>query len=165
MGASAGHHTALRVADLERAVRFYVDALGGRLLTSPTARGGPYIEEVFGGPPGLRVQVCLVGFDEGGVELWEFLEPARAVPRSDQTGDGIMHFAVRVADVAEALRRVEAAGGRARFPIKQVSGGRGRFVYCEDPDGHVFELIDLTLEETARAIGEAVPEAAPPPDQ
>lgn len=159
--ACADHHVALRVSDIERAARFYAEALGGRLLTRPSVREGRYIEEVFGGPPGLEVKACLIAFDAGAVELWEFLRPVRPLPDEDQTGAGIMHFAVRVDDVSEALRRVEAAGGRARFPVKRIGAGGGRFVYCEDPDGHVFELLDTAVEETARMIVEAVPEAAP----
>lgn len=159
MRVSAYHHIALRVREIERAVRFYLEAFGGRLLTSPFVLEGPLPEEVFSGPPGLRAKVCFVGFEEGVVELFEF-DPSPPVPRSDQTADGLIHFAFRVDDVPEALRRVEAAGGRARFPVKPW--GDRHFVYCEDPDGHVFELLDMTLEETLERTIEAMPEAAPP---
>ena len=72
----------------------------------------------------------------------------------EQAAVGIMHFAVTVDDVPEALARVEAAGGRARFPVKRSAATRrGAFVYCEDPDGHVFELLERsTIPRPSRII-------------
>jgi len=159
-GARADHHVAIRVSDIERAARFYCDALGGRLVARPIERSGPYIESVFG--PGAHAKVCHVAFAANAVELWEFVAPRHPLPDSDQTALGIMHFAVTVDDVPAALARVEAAGGRARFPVKPVAGGgAASFVYCEDLDGNVFELLDVDHPETVRLVIESNPDAAP----
>jgi catechol 2,3-dioxygenase-like lactoylglutathione lyase family enzyme len=159
MGVRADHHVSLRVADLERSIAFYEQALGGRLVSPPFEHSGPFIEEVFR-RPGVRVRVCHVAFDANAVELWQFLEPALPVPPADQFALGQMHFGVTVDDVTVTLAAIEAAGGCARFPVKQVGGEGGfHFVYCEDPDGHVFELIDRdhpgTLEVLHRRRGAA----------
>ena len=154
----ADHHLALRVSDIESSIRFYEEALGGRLVAAPIVRKGPYIEEVFG--PGTHVKVCHVAFDANALELWQFLAPVVPIPPQDQFGVGIMHFAVTVENVPEALGRVEAAGGKARFPVKSIGGDSpGRFVYCEDPDGHVFELLSVDHPETVRIILERNPDA------
>ena len=160
-GVRADHHVALRVTDIERAIRFYEEALDGRLVAAPIMREGPYIEEVFG--PGAVVKVCHVAFAANALELWQFLAPVVPIPPQEQSAVGIMHFAVTVDDVPEALARVEAAGGRARFPVKAIGGASpGRFVYCEDPDGHVFELLSVDHPETVRLIVEGNPDAAVP---
>lgn len=113
--------------------------------------------------PGARALVCHLGLDAGALELWQFLEPAAPIPPADQRALGLMHFAVTVDDVGEALARVEAAGGRARFPVKRLGGdSAASFVYCEDPDGNVFELLDVPHPETVRLILERSPQAAPP---
>ena len=155
----ADHHVALRVSDIDRAVRFYEEALGGRLTAAPILREGPYIETVFG--PGAVVKVCHVSFAANALELWQFLSPVVPIPPQEQTAVGIMHFAVTVDDVPETLARVEAAGGRARFPVNAIGGDSpGRFVYCEDPDGHVFELLSVDHPETVRIIVAGNPDAA-----
>jgi glyoxylase I family protein len=153
MNARLDNHIALRVRDVDRAVAFYCDALGGRRLTEPRASGNGIYEEVFA-TSGVQLKMSIVAFESGAVELWQFLEPAEEIPPNDQWKVGIMHFGVQVDDVSAALERVEAAGGRRRFPIKRypLPEGDRHFVYCEDPDGHVFELIEFTMEDAAGAI-------------
>lgn len=161
------HHIALRVSDLDAAIRFWTDGVGGTLATPPATRGGGYFDLIF--EPGCRVTYCYVLFEAGALELFEFEEPRKPLPTSSQSGDAIMHFGITVTDVPEALRRVEEHGGRARAPVLHMFGREDapRFVYCEDPDGHVFELLEtdnrgvvrLTLEtaapEARSDIGEA----------
>ena len=151
-GARADHHVALRVADMERSLRFWQDALGARVVAPPSLREGPFIESVFG--ERTRVTVAHVAFDANALELWEFHEPVHPIPPADQAAIGQMHFAVTVDDVPATVARVEAAGGRTRFPVKQLAGGgdSAQFVYCEDPDGHVFELLSRSHPETVAII-------------
>ena len=117
MSARADHHVALRVSDIERSVRFYEEALGGRLIAAPIIRSGPYIEEVFG--PGAARQGRATSHSPRTRSSSGSSSPrsSRSRRRSSRPS-GIMHFAVTVDDVPEALARVEAAGGRARFPVK-----------------------------------------------
>jgi catechol 2,3-dioxygenase-like lactoylglutathione lyase family enzyme len=159
MGVRADHHISLRVADIGRAIRFYEEALDGRLVVAPVLREGPYIERVFG--EGTRVKVCHVAFDANAVELWQFIEPSTPIPYADQRTLGQMHFGVTVDDVPAWLAKVEAAGGRARFPVGKVAGRDAQFVYCEDPDGNVFELINRSHPDTVELILAASPDAAP----
>ena len=159
MGVRADHHISLRVADIDRAIRFYRDAFDGRLVAAPAERSGPYIEGVFG--EGTRVKVCHVAFDANAVELWQFLEPETPIPHVEQRRLGMMHFGITVDDVPGTLARVEAAGGKRLFDPKRIAGKGADFVYCEDPDGHVFELLSVDHPATVSLILEAAPDAAP----
>ena len=152
MSARLDHHVALRTGDIDAAIRFWVASLDGSMATRPVLRSGAYFNELFG--EGSQVKISYVTFDAGAIELFEFVEPRVDVPASSQTGDGVMHFGVTVPDVPAALARVEAAGGKRRLEVKHV-GDRPdapRFVYCEDPEGHVFELMEMTRDETVEQI-------------
>lgn len=156
MGVRLDHHVALRVKDMDASVRFWTEALGGTLATPIALRTGGYFDDLFG--KGAQVKVAYVTFDAAAVELFEFVEPRVALPEPSQTADLLMHFGVTVDDVPATLARVEACGGRARVPVNHV-GGRPdapRFVYCESPDGHVFELMEMTVEQTLVEIHKSI---------
>ena len=163
MGTRADHHIAVRVSDLDRSIGFYREALGAQPLTSPSIRKGPVIDEVFG--LGTEARMCFVGLEVGNLELWQFLNPETPIPAADQPRLGLMHFAVTVADVDETAERVVAAGGRLRFPVKSMGDSNARFVYCEDPDGNVFELLDSDVHGTVARIKAASPDARLPGEQ
>ena len=62
------HHVGLRVENIERSIRFWVDGLGGTLANEPVERGGGYFDQLFG--PGARIKICYITFDAGAVELF-----------------------------------------------------------------------------------------------
>jgi catechol 2,3-dioxygenase-like lactoylglutathione lyase family enzyme len=156
--ASAHHHVALRVADMERGVRFYEEALGARQLSKPFLLEGRFSEQIWAHAR-ARVLISQLGFDEGAIELFQFLEPARPTGALDQVDATLMHMAFRVDSVHEVVRRVEAAGGQALFPV--MPWGDVEFVYCRDPDGNVLELTQADMPHIVRLTLEAFPEAAP----
>ena len=65
MGVHISQHVAIRVSDIDRAARFYVDLFDGRYLTRPFTLSGPELEPLFGGHDGLEVRVCLLAFEQG----------------------------------------------------------------------------------------------------
>jgi len=156
----ADHHIAIRVSDIDRSIAFYRDVLGATPLTAPSIRKGPVIDEVF--EPGAQARMCFVGLEVGNIELWQFLVPDSPIPPADQPRLGLMHFAVTVDSVDDVAARVVAAGGRLRFPVKNLGGSDARMVYCEDPDGNVFELLDTDVHGTIARITAATPEATLP---
>jgi hypothetical protein len=67
---------------------------------------------------------------------------------------------LQVEDVAEALRRVEAAGGRRLWPDVHPLG-TANVIYVADPDENVVELTDASLERIVQLTIEAIPAADP----
>jgi catechol 2,3-dioxygenase-like lactoylglutathione lyase family enzyme len=155
------HHVAVRVSDIERATRFYVEALDGVVRTSPGVREGPFAETVMGGTPGARFRVNHIDLPAGTVELFEFLEPVSATGGFRPAEAAQLHFALEVDDVAAALQKVEAAGGKRYWPEVVAIGGGGHAVYVTDPDGNVIELIDLSPDDLVAMLIENEPEMAP----
>jgi len=162
VGASLHHHVALRVADIDRSIRFWQESLDARVAVLPVVRSGGYFDQLFG--PGVQVKIAHLVFDAGSIELFEFVEPRRPVPRGSQTEDGQLHFGVVVDDAAAALARVEAAGGRRLMPVSHMGGleDAPRFCYCTDHEGHVFELLEADHPEVIRIVHRSVPESVPP---
>ncbi len=163
MPVNVNHHIGLRVADIERSARFYADAFGARMTTQPMAYGPPDASDILGGPPELTFRVCHIGFDEGTIELFEFGEPYRETAPLPVTGGGIIHYALQVDDVEDALERVERAGGKRMWPALREVGATGKVIYATDPDGHVLELIDLSVGDLVDVINEAIGAGGAPP--
>lgn len=150
MIARGDNHIALAVADIGMSIRFYEEVMGARLCAGPYRYEGTYIDEVFD-LDGVVADVCHLELDRNALELWQIREPSVSREPLDEPRRGIMHFGVEVDDVEAAAARVEQAGGRRRFAIKQVGDDPdARFVYCEDPDGNMFELINIPHHEIVR---------------
>jgi len=146
MSTSAYHHVALRVEDLDRSTRFYEQVFGGEVVVE-LELAPDFVQSIMGGPEGSRGLNRVIQFPTWAIEIFQ-LVPGLPIPETKQTEVGLMHFCAWVDDVAGTVERVKAAGGRARFPIRPWKGFH--FVYVEDPDGHVIELLDATVEDCAR---------------
>src|SRR5262245_2195066 len=108
------------------------------MLTLPRRVDGPMAATAMGGPPGTCFDTCRIGFDDGCIELFQFVGPD--VPEWTRAAPGrVPHFGVVVPDVAQALERIEAAGGRRLWPEIE-RWGPASTMYASDPDGNVFEL-------------------------
>lgn len=152
------HHACVRVGDIENGARFYIEAFEGRLLTRPFILDGAVAEETTGGPPGVRFKLCHIGLTRGAVELFEFLAPVHEVQTVHPSRGNVIHFALQVVDVAESLRRVEAAGGR-RLWAEVSEWETAHFMYVADPYDNVIELLDASSQRIAQITSAAYPEA------
>jgi catechol 2,3-dioxygenase-like lactoylglutathione lyase family enzyme len=121
-------HVVLRVVDLERMLRFYIDLLGCR----PERRDDTI------GLVQLRAGRSLVDF----VPVSGVLGRAGGAPPGPE-GRNLDHVCFRVEpfDAAAIRRTLEAAGVEAG-PIEQRYGaeGSGPSIYLRDPEGNVVEL-------------------------
>ncbi len=115
-------HVHLKVADLDRALRFYCDVLGFQLML----RMGPGAAFVSAG--GYHHHI--------GLNTWESLGGQPPAPGTT----GLYHVAILYptrADLADGLRRVMRAG----IPLDGASDhGVSEALYLRDPDGNGVEL-------------------------
>ena len=147
------------VSDIERAARFYIEALDGHWLFKPAVNSGPGAHTVFGGGPDTAFAFCYIGFETGAVELIQFLDGAPEFARDPRRAP-LPHFGLVVDDVAKSTERVEAAGGR-RVWRKPVSWGGATVMYVADPDGNAIELFDVPLEGIVERTIAMFPDSAP----
>ena len=120
-------HTMLRVADLDRSLRFYTEVLGMKVL-----RRKDY--------PDGKFTLAFVGYgdeSEGAViELTHNWETKRY-----ELGDAFGHIAVAVADATKACEDVAAKGGKVTRPAGPMKHGSTVIAFVEDPDGYKIEFI------------------------
>jgi glyoxylase I family protein len=115
------HHVSLVVADTQRALAFYRELLG-----LPVEPSRPVL--AF---PGAWLRI-------GDLQL-HLLEVPNPDPVDDRPAHGgrDRHTAVLVSDLDAFARRLEAAG--VAFTLSR--SGR-RALFCRDPDGNAWELIE-----------------------
>ncbi len=113
-------HVVLRVADLDRAIRFYCDVLG-----CTEERRVESIDLVQ-----LRAGAALID-----------LIPAGGAP--DPGAGNMDHFALRIEPFEEAALRAHLASHgvvAGEVAIRYGAEGRGPSLYIQDPDGNTVEL-------------------------
>lgn len=121
-------HVVLRVVDLDASVRFYVDALGGRMERE--------IAEL--GLHQIRLGAHLVDL----VPVASPLGQAGGAPPGEDARN-VDHFALQLRSFDEpALRAHLEAHGVAPGDVAERYGakGNGPSMYVRDPDGNVVEL-------------------------
>ncbi|MCK6391453.1 MAG: lactoylglutathione lyase [Azonexus sp.] len=120
-------HTMLRVVDLDRAIAFYTEILGMRLL-----RRKDY--------PEGRFTLAFVGYgDEDSEAVLELTHNWDTTQYELGTAYG--HIALAVPDAAAACAEIKARGGRVVREAGPMKHGNTIIAFVEDPDGYKVELI------------------------
>ena len=121
-------HTMIRVADLEASKKFYVEALGMKVL-----REREYPEGKF--------TLCFVGYgDEASNTV---IELTYNWGRTEYTiGDAFGHLALGTDDIEGACERVRALGYKVVREPGPMKHGTTVIAFVEDPTGYKIELIE-----------------------
>ncbi|MFO1364316.1 MAG: lactoylglutathione lyase [Burkholderiales bacterium] len=120
-------HTMLRVGDLDRAVKFYTEVLGMRVLRT-TDR------------PDQQYSLAFVGYDDEDKAAVLELTYNYGVDRYDM-GTAYGHVAIAVPDAYRACEEVKRRGGTVTREAGPVKGGTTVIAFVQDPDGYKIELI------------------------
>ncbi len=121
-------HTMIRVGDLDKSIKFYVDVLGMKLIRKHDYESG-------------RFTLAFVGYGEEKnstvIELthnWDIKEY--------NLGNGFGHLAIAVDDVYAACDKIRAAGGKITREPGPMKHGSTILAFVEDPDGYKIELLE-----------------------
>jgi lactoylglutathione lyase len=130
-------HVGICVSDLDRARRFYIDALGfAEEQVVDIGEGFDGLLEV----PGASIRAAFVAKDGIRLELLAYAKPA--VEGSGEvrpmTRTGFTHLSCVVGDVDAVLARVRKAGGQVLEATRITT--MGTMIFCTDPDGTRVEL-------------------------
>ncbi|WP_394825690.1 VOC family protein [Pendulispora albinea] len=149
-GATAVHHVAYTVPDLDQAIAFFTEILGADLVyTQGPVRGeGDWMTRKLGVDAAATARVAMLRLGPvTNVELFEYAAPdqQRQIPRNSDWGGH--HLAIHVTDVdlaAEYLRAqpgVRVLGSPETITDGPIAGDR--WVYFVTPWGMQMELINL----------------------
>lgn len=135
-------HTGIVVNDLERAMFFYRDMLGLKVVKQ-IDECGVYLEMITG-LKGVKITTVKMSADDGNlIELLKFYShPCDSQDRNINTL-GISHVAFTVDNVeAEYLRLLNQ--GILFVSAPQISpNGYAKVAFCRDPDGTFIELVEV----------------------
>jgi len=118
----------LRVGDLQRAVKFYTEVLGMKVLRT-TDR------------PEQKYSLAFVGYDDESRASVLELTYNYGVDKYD-LGSAYGHIAIEVDDAAKSCEAVRAKGGKVTREAGPVKGGTTVIAFVEDPDGYKIEFIE-----------------------
>jgi lactoylglutathione lyase len=118
----------LRVGDLDRALAFYIDVLGMRLL-----RRQDY--------PEGRFTLVFVGYDDESEGTALELTYNWGVDHYEP-GTAYGHLAIEVDDARRACDAIRAKGGKIVREAGPMKHGKTVIAFVEDPDGYKIELIE-----------------------
>lgn len=141
-------HVTVRVSDVERALAFYRDGLGLRVLFDIELVGAGL--EAVTGVPGARgrmVGLLVPGGGKASIELLAFEHPPSERPPPGRfTGYGNISLSVDDLDAAFA-----ACGERGLRASKPVDVGGVRMFFVADPDGTPIEIVEFPGGHTTSA--------------
>jgi lactoylglutathione lyase len=117
----------LRVGNLQRAIDFYTQVLGMKLLRTSDN-------------PEYKYTLAFVGYGNNPEHAEIELTYNYGVESYD-LGSAFGHIALGVPDVYDACARIKASGGNVTREPGPVKGGTTVIAFVTDPDGYKIELI------------------------
>lgn len=120
-------HTMLRVGNLDRAIAFYTEVLGMRLLRRNDYPDGKFTLAFVGYQDEAEGAVLELTYN-WGVESYEL-------------GNAYGHIALEVPDAYAACAAIKARGGKVVREAGPMKHGTTVIAFVEDPDGYKVELI------------------------
>ena len=148
-------HTGIVVTDMEKALRFYRDLLGLKVVKDFKEQGD-YIDNISG-LSAVRLRMVKLTADDGSmIELLQYLSHPREARDNHQICDiGCSHIAFTVDDIDKEYTRLLESGVRFNCPPYNSPDGYAKVTFCYDPNGTSIELVEVldslgNTEETLR---------------
>jgi lactoylglutathione lyase len=131
-------HTMLRVGDLDRAIAFYTNVLGMKLLRKSDNPEYKYTLAFLGygsNPEHAELELTY----NYGVESYEM-------------GTAYGHIAIGVEDIYKTCEAVRGQGGNITREPGPVKGGKTVIAFITDPDGYKVELIERSFNQAGAGL-------------
>ncbi len=136
-------HAGIVVADMDRMIGFFIDALGFELQFR-FRRGDAFNEQVVG-VADADIEVAILGSAESPRQIELLCYHSHRVAAGPKPPNSLHanHIAVETDDAAAMLGRIRAAGGRPFSELIEVPSGAKSVCYAHDPEGGIVEVIQV----------------------
>lgn len=134
---------ALIVADLDRALALYRDALGFTLQSVKDSPADSYSYEIFGVPPASRLRMAALDGPPGQPRTLALIEVRPALSQGDGPRSATV---VEVADFDATVARMQQVPGLRLLGERRLEthdGKLGREIGAIDADGHAIVVYHL----------------------
>ena len=141
------HHIGVATRDLDRLCDFYCDYFHGRRLAEFSwDQDNKALSERLGLASSAG-RLCMLGFAETRLEVFEFKEPV-ILPENSRSvaAPGLSHIAFEVDDALAEFERLSSVINFHAPPLTMPAGGV--FAYGRDPDGNVVEILQTPKQIT-----------------
>ena len=137
------HHSGVVVLDLDRAVKFYSDAVGLKLRGIFEFADASTAQVV--GYQDVKLKTAEMETPDGQmIEFLQYVYPlAPRRPSQERSLQGASHLAFKVEDIDKALEAMIGRGGIKLNPPVEESAGV-KVCYLQDPEGNWVELVEET---------------------
>jgi glyoxylase I family protein len=135
------HHVALGVPDFEKALTFYRDTLGFKVVERTQFEGNHPLADRAIGLNRVTAKMAMLKAPNAYLELWQYANPAPEDRRGRPCDFGYVHFALQVDGLVQEYERLVAAG--MEFVGPPVEFGTAAAIYGRDPFGNVIELYEI----------------------
>ena len=147
------HHTAISTGNLDRALAFYRDLLGFRVIFEFAWPAGTEVADKITGLRNSAARAAMLHAGNAVIELFQYESPTPQPgdPQRPVADHGITHICLDVKDLEAEYERLKAAGMTFHCPPQDIGGGM-KTTYGRDPDGNVIELQEITDEQSPIAL-------------
>jgi len=136
-------HTGIVVSDLERALHFYVELLGLKVMKRMD-ESGEYIGNISGSKNVMVTTVKMAAEDGNLIELLYYHSHTQKPARVREICEtGISHIAFTVENVDAEYERLSKAGVQFNSLPQRSPDGYAKVTFCRDPDGTLIELVEM----------------------
>lgn len=135
-------HVGIVVRDMERALYFYRDLLGFKIVKK-IQESSNYIDAVCGVKNISVITVKLSADDSNLIELLYFISPvSKKISAKGLTEVGISHISCTVENVDAVYDCLSKAGIHFNSPPQVSPDGYAKVAFCQDPEGNFIELVE-----------------------
>lgn len=144
---TAIRHTGLVVADLQRALAFWRDLLGFKVVRE-MEESGPHIDAMMGLTDVRVTTVKMAAADGNLIELLYFhSHPDKPAWQGHPFSTGFTHIALTVEDLDQACEKLIAAGVEFAAGPQYSPDGLAKVTYGRGPEGVLLELVEVLPNE------------------